>query len=63
MNKTQLLSDTKNLCISRKVTNVRNRNKLLCTAMMEHYLLKCKTGSSLYPSFLETPNTCLQYSI
>ena len=37
MNKTQLLSDTeKPMYFLGKVTNIRNRNKLLGTAMMEH---------------------------
>ena len=36
MNKTQLLSDTENLCISRKSHKYNETEMLLGTAMMEH---------------------------
>ena len=49
----------------RKVTNnVMNKNGLLNTIQVEEQVTpKMITGSSFAPSFLETPNTCLQYSI
>jgi hypothetical protein len=59
-----MLSDTENLLLQGKVT-YKETGKVITWYSNDGTLppKNAKTGSSLYPSFLETPNTCLQYSI